>query len=101
MGHRLLCQGSSTSIPPGGHMTLGAYIAATEDHQHLAWMRGSVLDILIDSAVTDGQVLIMTAESSEGSGVPVHVHSNEDEIFVLLEGSLIVWVGTERREVAP
>jgi quercetin dioxygenase-like cupin family protein len=80
-------------------MTLNAYIAQAEEHQQLAWMGTSTLDVLVDSAVTNGQVLIMAAQSSRGSGVPVHVHRGEDEVFVLLEGSLIVWVGHERIEL--
>ena len=34
-----------------------------------------------------------------GEAVPLHVHSQEDETFVVLEGSLVVWVGRERQEV--
>jgi hypothetical protein len=43
-------------------MTLGAYVAAAGKYQHLAWMGGSTLDILVDSAVSNGQVLIMRSD---------------------------------------
>ena len=62
-------------------MTLGAYFAAAAEHQQLAWMGGSTLEVLVDSAVSSGQVLIMRSNTTQGSGVPVHVHQREDEIL--------------------
>jgi quercetin dioxygenase-like cupin family protein len=81
-------------------MTLGAYFAAAGEHQQLAWMGGSTLEVLVDSAVSNGQVLIMQSGTARGSGVPVHVHQREDEIFLLLDGALTVWVGDQRRELS-
>jgi quercetin dioxygenase-like cupin family protein len=81
-------------------MTLGAYFAAADEHQRLAWMSGSTLEILVDSAISDGQLLIMRSDTTEGSGVPVHVHQREDEIFLLLDGALTVWTGDQRRELS-
>jgi quercetin dioxygenase-like cupin family protein len=81
-------------------MTLGAYFAAAADHQRLAWMGDSTLEILVDSAVSNGQVLIMRSNTTRGSGVPVHVHQREDEIFLLLDGALTVWAGDQRRELS-
>jgi hypothetical protein len=68
-------------------MTLSAYFAAAGEHQQLAWMSRSTLEILVDSAVSNGQVLIMRSDTARGSGVPVHVHQREDEIFLLLNGA--------------
>ncbi len=81
-------------------MTLGAYFAAAAEHQRLAWMGGSTLEILVDSAVSNGQVLIMRSNTTRGGGVPVHVHQREDEIFLLLNGALTVWAGDQRRELS-
>ena len=39
-------------------MTLSAYFASPGEHQKLAWMSGSILEVLVDSAVSNGQVLI-------------------------------------------
>jgi quercetin dioxygenase-like cupin family protein len=80
-------------------MTLGAYFAAAGEHQQLAWMSGSTLEILVDSAVSNGRVLIMRSDTARGNGVPVHVHRREDEIFLLLEGALTVWAGDQQREL--
>ncbi len=81
-------------------MTLGVYFAAAAEHQQLAWMGGSTLEVLVDSAVSNGQVLIMRSNTTQGSGVPVHVHQREDEIFLLLHGALTVWAGDQRRELS-
>ncbi len=80
-------------------MTLGAYFAAAGEHQELAWMNGSSLEVLVDSATSGGQVLIMRSDSGQGNGVPVHVHQREDEIFLLLDGTLTTWAGDQRRDL--
>lgn len=81
-------------------MTLGAYFAGADEHQQLAWISGSILEILVDSAVSDGRLLIMRSDTTRGSGVPVHIHQREDEIFVLLDGAITVWAGDQRRELS-
>ena len=81
-------------------MTLGAYFASADEHQRLAWMSGSTLDVLVDSAASNGQVLIMRSGTARGNGVPVHVHQREDEIFLVLDGALTVWAGDQRQELA-
>src|ERR1700733_15042119 len=81
-------------------MTLGAYFAADGEHQELAWINGSSLKILVDSAASGGQGLIMRSDTGQGNGVPVHVHQREDEIFLLLAGTLTVWAGDQRRDLA-
>ena len=81
-------------------MTLSAYFAAAGEHQKLAWIKDSSLEILVDSAASGGQVLIMRSDTEQGNGVPVHVHQREDEIFLLLDGTLTVWTGDQRRDLA-
>lgn len=56
-------------------MTLSAYFAAAEAHQQLAWMEGSTLQIVEDSTVSGGKVLITRSDTTRGSGVPVHSSS--------------------------
>jgi quercetin dioxygenase-like cupin family protein len=81
-------------------MTLSAYFATAARHQQLAWMNDTILEVLVDSAVSDGQVLIMRSDTARGNAVPVHVHQREDEIFLLLDGALTVWAGDQRRELS-
>ncbi len=81
-------------------MTLSAYFATAAEHEQLAWMSGSTLEILVDSAASNGRALIMRSNTTRGSGVPVHVHRREDEIFLLLNGTLVVWAGDQRQELS-
>ena len=62
-------------------------------------MNGSTLEVLVDSAASNGQVLIMRSDTARGNAVPVHVHQREDEIFLVLGGTLTVWAGEQRREL--
>jgi hypothetical protein len=51
-------------------MTLSAYFAAPAEHQQLAWMNDTILEVLVDSAVSDGQVLIMRSVAARGTRFP-------------------------------
>lgn len=75
------------------------YVANAEDHQQLAWLGGSTLSVLLDGTHTSGQLMAMSSVLARGDAAPVHVHSLEDEVFIVLEGSAIVWSGEERHEV--
>lgn len=57
------------------------------------------MELLLDSAGSNGQLMILRNEGTPGDAAPVHVHGHEDEVFIVLEGSMTMWVGDERREV--
>jgi quercetin dioxygenase-like cupin family protein len=76
-----------------------AYIAQAADHQQLEWIGGHTLEILLDGKSTGGQVTVVRSHLAEGSDSPLHLHRNEDEMFVLLRGEGLFWVGDERHEV--
>lgn len=80
---------------------MNAYIASAQDHQQLAWLGDSTVAVLLDAAVTGGRLAALHSELSAGDAAPVHVHSREDEIFLLLSGSAVVQVGDERHDVGP
>jgi quercetin dioxygenase-like cupin family protein len=75
------------------------YVANDEDHQQLAWLGGSVLSLLLEGGHTSGQLMAMSSTLARGDAAPVHLHTREDEVFVLLEGSAIIWAGEQRYEV--
>jgi quercetin dioxygenase-like cupin family protein len=77
------------------------YIANVQDHQELEWIGGSRMEVLLDSAATRGSLMAISTLLNDGDAAPVHVHSREDEIFLLLSGSAVVWVGEDRHEVGP
>jgi quercetin dioxygenase-like cupin family protein len=75
------------------------YVAQAAGHQQLEWLRGGVMNILLDGAKTDDQVMMFRSTLPGGSATPVHVHDREDEVFLLLEGSGVFWAGEQRYEL--
>ncbi|MEV0222295.1 cupin domain-containing protein [Streptomyces sp. NPDC050704] len=57
-------------------------LAQREDQQQLEWIGGSVFSALLDAEAP-----------------PLHVHNNEDVVFLLLSGSALVWAGEEEYEL--
>lgn len=78
-----------------------AYVAQAAELQQLSWIGGSTLSVLLDSAATGGSLMVMSSELSAGDAAPLHQHSREDEAFLLLTGSAVVWCGDDRFAVGP
>lgn len=76
-----------------------SYIAQSNEHQELEWIGGGRMSILLDGEATNGQLTVVRSQLRAGAASPLHSHQNEDEMFVLLKGDGIFWVGDERHEV--
>ena len=76
-----------------------AYLARPEQHQQLEWLGGSTLSILLDGAATDGRLMVGRFDVSKGEAPPYHVHSAEDEVFMLIKGTALVWADDEESEL--
>ncbi|GAA1535464.1 cupin domain-containing protein [Nocardioides humi] len=76
-----------------------AYIAQAADHDRLEWIDGKELQILLDGSQTRNQVTVVRSSLGAGSASPLHLHRQEDEMFVILKGHGIFWVGDECHEV--
>lgn len=81
--------------------SLQPYIAQAGEHERLAYTGGGELAIIIDAAITGGQLSVIEAHSRRGDASPVHVHSRDDEAFLLLDGAMTVWVGDHRFQLQP
>jgi quercetin dioxygenase-like cupin family protein len=77
-----------------------AYLAQPDQQQKLEWLDGGTLSILLDSAATDGQLMVGRFDVSKGEAPPFHLHTKEDEVFMLIKGTALVWVGEEEMELA-
>lgn len=77
------------------------YVRHGHEHQRLDWLGGMELAIVLDSAATAGQLTVAEARAQRGDASPVHVHSRDDEAFLLLDGALTVWVGDQRVRLEP
>jgi quercetin dioxygenase-like cupin family protein len=76
-----------------------AYLAQPEQQQQLEWLDGGTLAILLDSAATDGQLMVGRFDVSRGEAPPFHTHTREDEVFMLISGTALVWSGEEESEL--
>ena len=71
------------------------------DHQRLAYTGGHELAVILDAAITGGQVTVIDTHARHGDASPVHVHNRDDEAFLLLDGQMTVWVGEARHQLRP
>jgi mannose-6-phosphate isomerase-like protein (cupin superfamily) len=67
--------------------------------QKLAWGGKMFLDL--DSEKTNGAVAVVRAYAPPKSGPPPHVHSREDEIFIIVKGHYRVRHGDEEVDAPP
>jgi quercetin dioxygenase-like cupin family protein len=72
-----------------------SHLAQPEQHQELEWIGGSTFSILLDSAATEGQLTVGRVDVERGEAPPFHMHTREDEIFMLIAGTALVWSGDE------
>jgi quercetin dioxygenase-like cupin family protein len=77
-----------------------AYLAQDADDQKIEWLHGGIMSVLLDGDKTNGQLGMVRTHGGAGAAAPVHVHSHEDEVFLVLEGSGIFWVGDQRHQVS-
>jgi quercetin dioxygenase-like cupin family protein len=76
-----------------------AYLAQPEQQQQLEWLDGGTLGLLLDGKATDGQLLVGRFDVSEGEAPPFHMHTREDEVFMLIKGTALLWHGEEVMEL--
>ncbi len=55
----------------------------------------------LTGAETGGQYTMFTAITPPGGGPPPHMHANEDELFLVLEGKVAFWKDHEWIEAGP
>ncbi|HVC69264.1 MAG TPA: cupin domain-containing protein [Acidimicrobiales bacterium] len=80
---------------------LDPYLSQQEEHQRLDWIGQMELTVILDGTITGGQLSVVEGRAGRGDASPVHVHTHDDEAFLLLEGAMTVWVGDQRVELLP
>lgn len=63
-------------------------------------MLGTTMRLIGTAAGTGGRYTVIEQVTPAGWGPPRHIHSREDEIFYILEGTYELHVGDERRTVS-
>jgi quercetin dioxygenase-like cupin family protein len=77
-----------------------AYLAQPDQQQKLEWLDGGMLAMLLDGKATDGQLMIGRFDVAEGEAPPYHKHTREDEVFLLIKGTALVWCDEQEYELA-
>ncbi len=77
-----------------------AYLAQPADQQQLEWLDGGTLAMLLDGAATDGQLMVGRFDVAKGEAPPYHMHEREDEVFLLIKGTALVWVDDRELELS-
>jgi mannose-6-phosphate isomerase-like protein (cupin superfamily) len=77
-----------------------AYLAQPDQQQQLEWLDRGTLAMLLDGAATNGQLMIGRFEVGLGEAPPYHMHTREDEVFLLIKGTALVWCDDEETELS-
>jgi quercetin dioxygenase-like cupin family protein len=64
---------------------------------HTFRMLGTTMRLIAAATATGGQFTVLEQVTPPGWGPPRHIHSREEEIFYILEGTYELHVGEERR----
>jgi mannose-6-phosphate isomerase-like protein (cupin superfamily) len=56
--------------------------------------------VLLDGTMTDGQLTVGRFDVSKGEAPPYHVHTREDEVFMLIKGTALVWCDDQEMELS-
>lgn len=63
------------------------------------WFAGTLLHVLADHGMTEGQFALLEQRAPRGFSPPLHVHQHEDQFFYVLEGELTVRIGDGERHL--
>src|SRR5579884_1004632 len=65
------------------------------------WYGNGLWEFLVPAAATDGKLSVFESTMPEGFSPPRHIHTREDEVFLVLDGEAWFDVDGERRLAGP
>lgn len=65
------------------------------------WFAGVRVTVHVDAAQSQGHLGVWESEESRGIGLPLHVHTREDEQVVVLDGEILVRLGDGTHRLTP
>ena len=63
------------------------------------WFAATRVVVHVSASDSEGRLGVWESEEPCGTALPLHVHSNEDEQFLLLEGEVMVWLGDQAQQL--
>jgi quercetin dioxygenase-like cupin family protein len=79
-----------------------AMLGATSDITPLSFqMLGNKMTIVVAATQTNGASVTIDVETPPGWGPPAHIHTREDETFVVTRGHFRFWHGTQVIDALP
>ena len=83
------------STPPEAELVRRASL----DDGRTYWFLHNLSTVVVAGPETGGRVGIVDMTGPRGDMPPLHVHHEEDELFVVLDGTLSVWVADRQARV--
>jgi quercetin dioxygenase-like cupin family protein len=84
------------------HTTIAPTAAPYLAHQGEArWFGDNLFEFLVPSDATDGQLSVFRATLRHGFAPPLHIHTLEDEVFLVVEGDVSFEIDGGRRSAGP
>src|SRR3954452_4089563 len=65
------------------------------------WFGDSLFEFLVPSDATGGQLSVFRATMRQGFAPPRHIHTREDEVFLVLDGDVAFEIDGRRRSAGP
>ena len=81
--------------------SLQPYIRQAGEHERLAYTGGAELAIILDAAITGGQLTVIESHSRRGDASPVHVQRPRRRGVPAAGRGMTVWVGEARHRLWP
>jgi quercetin dioxygenase-like cupin family protein len=63
------------------------------------WFLGTAIKILVSASEGNDDICVVEHRMAQGEASPLHLHRNEDEILVLLEGRLRIDIAGQTRRI--
>jgi quercetin dioxygenase-like cupin family protein len=88
---------TGTQLSPASRIVTPAI--TTPETQRMIPFLGEWYRVLVSGRDTAGTFAVMDTEAVRGHGSPVHLHRNDCEVFLVLEGTVRVVVDGQEHEV--
>jgi quercetin dioxygenase-like cupin family protein len=71
------------------------------DRSEPFWFLGGQSKVLVPGNATNGSISVMEFTDPSGHAPPMHVHEDEEEVWIVLDGKVTFFVGDQRFDLTP